>query len=470
MPRFKRREKAPRSPSLPTAGPLPMPVTVAALAAALVLSAGTQGTAQETAPDPQALQSIEKKLGTAKERQVMLEAEAEELRAEVAKLRAELIKAAARVQAREEDVTLSEDRLQGLVGAEAVLRAQLSARRKDLAETLAALQRLDRNPPPALAVKPDDALGAMRSAMILGALVPQLEAEAKEIRTRLDELRRVRQDILEERETLSDASGALASEQEELERLLSAKLAAQAELDKRLETEREEVARLSQEARTLSELIEKLEARAASRLPEARPERRPQAPASKLLSPAEAGPDPRPQPQAPSEAREDESQQLASLPSGTPLISGPNRLFSKARGQIRLPASGEITKIFGENDGAGGRNRGLSLKTRAEAQITAPFDGKIVFAGPFRRYGQLLILSVGEGYHLLFAGLERIDAQVGQQVLAGEPLGQMASGTEAKNAAVKGNVKPTLYIEFRKDGEPIDPKPWFALSERKARG
>jgi septal ring factor EnvC (AmiA/AmiB activator) len=429
--------------------------------------------AQETAPDPQALQSIEKELGTAKERQVMLEAEAEELRAEVAKLRAELIKAAARVQAREEDVTLSEDRLQGLVGAEAVLRAQLSARRKDLAETLAALQRLDRNPPPALAVKPDDALGAMRSAMILGALVPQLEAEAKEIRTRLDELRRVRQDILEERETLSTASGALASEQEELERLLSAKLTAQAELDKRLETEREEVARLSQEARTLSELIEKLEARAASRLPEARPERRPQPPASKPLSPAEAGPDPRPQPQtqppAPPEARPDEGQQLASLPSGTPLISGPNRLFSKARGQIRLPASGEITKIFGENDGAGGRNRGLSLRTREDAQITAPFDGKIVFAGPFRRYGQLLILSVGEGYHLLFAGLERIDAQVGQQVLAGEPLGQMA-GAEAKNAAVKGNVKPTLYIEFRKDGEPIDPKPWFALSERKARG
>ncbi|GAK44318.1 peptidase M23B [Tepidicaulis marinus] len=453
MPRFRHKTAGSRSLSLLTAG---------AFAVLAFHAAGSGASAQERAPDPEALQSIEKELGTAKERQVMLEAQAEELRAEVAKLRAQLIKAAARVQAREEDVTLSEDRLTGLVGAEAVLRAQLSARRKDLAETLAALQRLDRNPPPALAVKPDDALGAMRSAMVLGTLVPQLEAEAREIRARLDELRRVRQDILAERETLSDASGALAAEQQELERLLSAKLTAQAELDERLETEREEVARLSQEARTLSELIEKLEARAAHRLPEARPVRpsaRLQAPASKPLSPAEAGP----------EAPADEDRQLASLPSGRPLISGQNRLFSKARGQIRLPAHGEITKIFGENDGAGGRNRGLSLKTRPDAQITAPFDGKIVFAGPFRRYGQLLILSVGEGYHLLFAGLERIDTQVGQQVLAGEPLGQMA-GSEAKNAALKGNVKPTLYIEFRKDGEPIDPKPWFALSERKARG
>lgn len=407
--------------------------------------------------DPRDLKSIEKELGTARERQVTLEAEAESLEREVMDLRQKLIKAAARVQARERDVTQSEERLEGLIAAEAVLKARLDIRMKELGETLAALQRLDRNPPPALAVKPGDALGAMRSAMILGTLVPELEAEAQELRRRLDELRKLREDIVAERETLETTNLALSSEQQELERLLDRKLAAQNELGQQLEQEREEVARLSKEARTLTELIEKLEARAATRLPAARPD----APA----------PGAEPGPAAPPLAapRRDERDVAALPPANTPLVSGPGRLFSKARGRIRLPAQGEIVSVFGDADGAGGRNRGISVTTRPGAQITAPFDGKIVFAGPFRGYGQLLILSVGEGYHLLFSGLGRIDATVGQAVLAGEPLGQM-SETRQNEQAGKENVKPALYIEFRRNGEPLDPEPWFASSERKARG
>lgn len=440
MPRFKRHAERTHR----------MFLAWAALAALGIAAASAENL------DPRDLKSIEKELGTARERQVTLEAEAESLEREVMDLRQKLIEAAARVQARERDVTQSEERLDGLIAAEAVLKARLDIRMKELGETLAALQRLDRNPPPALAVKPGDALGAMRSAMILGTLVPALEAEAQELRRRLDELRKLRADIVAERETLETTNLALSSEQQELERLLARKLAAQNDLGQRLEQEREEVARLSKEARTLTELIEKLEARAATRLPAVRPD----APA----------PGPGAAPATPLAAPRGEERDLAALPpANTPLVSGPGRLFSKARGRIRLPAQGEIVKVFGDADGAGGRNRGISVTTRPGAQITAPFDGKIVFAGPFRGYGQLLILSVGEGYHLLFSGLGRIDTEVGQAVLAGEPLGQM-SETRQNDQAGKENVKPALYIEFRRNGEPLDPEPWFASSERKARG
>jgi septal ring factor EnvC (AmiA/AmiB activator) len=111
----------------------------------------------------------------------------------------------------------------------------------------------------------------------------------------------------------------------------------------------------------------------------------------------------------------------------------------------------------------------------------APFDGKIVYAGPFRRYGQLLILSVGEGYHVLLSGMAEIDGQVGQTVLAGEPVGRMAGAEEGDNQPSSNenarsrqktatDGRPSLYIEFRKDSDPIDPRPWLKMSDKKARG
>ena len=70
----------------------------------------------------------------------------------------------------------------------------------------------------------------------------------------------------------------------------------------------------------------------------------------------------------------------------------------------------------------------------------------MLFAGPFRGYGQLVIIEHGDGYHTLLAGLGRLDTSVGQSLLAGEPVGIMVAQTQ-----------PTLYIELRKNGQPINP-------------
>ena len=131
---------------------------------------------------------------------------------------------------------------------------------------------------------------------------------------------------------------------------------------------------------------------------------------------------------------------------------------------------GQEIRDFGTPDSAGSAERGLSIATRAGAQVTAPADAWVVYAGPFRSYGQLLILNTGGGYHLLLAGMERISVDLGQFVLAGEPVAVMGGGPQSAAAVATGSRQPVLYIEFRKDGSPVDPSPWWASDSEKVRG
>jgi septal ring factor EnvC (AmiA/AmiB activator) len=139
---------------------------------------------------------------------------------------------------------------------------------------------------------------------------------------------------------------------------------------------------------------------------------------------------------------------------------------------LPLPVNGVKIRNFGATDRFGSSERGISIATRAGAQVTSPSDGWVVYSGPFRSYGQLLILNAGGGYHIVLAGMERISVDIGQFVLTGEPVAVMGSGTAQVAAAVPvGTSQPVLYVEFRKDGTPVDPGPWWAKSEsEKVRG
>ncbi len=118
------------------------------------------------------------------------------------------------------------------------------------------------------------------------------------------------------------------------------------------------------------------------------------------------------------------------------------RPFSSVRGTLPLPAKGKIVALYGQDDENGVPRKGVVIATRDHAEVVAPYDGRIVFAGRFRHYGQLLIISHGEGYHTLLAGMSRIDGVVGQWVLAGEPLGQMGNGS---SDGLPGS-QPRLYV------------------------
>ncbi len=154
------------------------------------------------------------------------------------------------------------------------------------------------------------------------------------------------------------------------------------------------------------------------------------------------------------EAREEPTQLALARPDNV-------RPFPDAGATLRMPARGRVVRHYGQSAGSEGTAKGINIEARGGAQVVAPYDGQVVYAGPFRRYGQILIIEHGGRYHTLLAGLDRIDAVVGQWLLAGEPIGTLSSPQD-------GN--PELYFELRRAGQPINPLPWLATTGDKVRG
>jgi septal ring factor EnvC (AmiA/AmiB activator) len=159
---------------------------------------------------------------------------------------------------------------------------------------------------------------------------------------------------------------------------------------------------------------------------------------------------------------------LAPTATSRPATPSPFQLkpFDQLKRTLALPAAGKRLITYGERNKFGRKSEGLVIETRFGARITSPADGWIAYASPFRSLGQLLIISVGDGYYIVMAGLAQIDAQPGHFVSASEPVGTMGA---APKEGAKDNL-PTLYIEFRKDNRTIDPDSWWATAEQKVQG
>jgi len=351
------------------------------------------------------------------------------------KLNQALIDAASRIRGVEERIAATEARLKPLQARERDLRMSLEARRDTIAEVLAALQRIGRRPPPAVLVRPEDALESVRTAMMLGAVLPDMRQEAEALAADLASLGRVRTEIGAERETLTRDLAAMSDERQRLSGLINERQRRQAEMERSLEGERARAAALARQVDNLKDLIARLE---------------------QGLDPATRAQ------RAVARSGDDGRINLAALNDPgrmTPAVS-----FAAAKGTLRLPASGVKVRDFGAADGVGGVEKGMSVATRPGAQVTAPCDGWVVYAAPYRSYGQLLILNAGGGYHVVLAGMEAYSVEVGQFVLTGEPIAVMGNGPQVAPAMMAGSTQPVLYIEFRKDGIPIDPAPWWAMT------
>jgi murein hydrolase activator len=387
------------------------------------------------------LDAITRDIQLTAERQAELKREIDALDKDRASLNQSLVEAGREVQKLESEIDSAESRLSGLLLNEGKLRASLAMRRGVLAEVLAALQRMGHRPPPAILVRPQDALASIRSAILLGAVVPDLRVAADTLAGDLRALVAVREEKERERERLRENALALAEGRsrialiiEERQKQRDASLSALANEEKR-------AAALAGQATSLRDLIARMESENATAAAAAA-----EAEKAAALALSESGDRP--------------AKSLGDANRLTPKVA-----FSNAKGLLPLPANGTQIKTFGENDGLGGKSQGISLATRGGAQISSPTDGWVVYSGPFRSYGQLLIINAGDGYHVLLAGMERIDVQLGQFVLAGEPVAAMASQQLASVGAMAiGVTQPVLYIEFRKNGASIDPAPWWAAS------
>jgi septal ring factor EnvC (AmiA/AmiB activator) len=154
------------------------------------------------------------------------------------------------------------------------------------------------------------------------------------------------------------------------------------------------------------------------------------------------------------------------------LLRKPKMVFAEAKGKLAFPAQGQIVRRFGQPDGLGRDIQGVLIATRGGAQVTTPADGKVEFAGAFRSYGQVLILNPGGGYRVLLAGMDKVTADVGEFLRAGEPVGEMGSGPASVTlfGEVVQDERPVLYIEFRNGTEAIDSGPWWIGGLKEARG
>jgi septal ring factor EnvC (AmiA/AmiB activator) len=408
---------------------------------------------QATAPSADAIKQREQELEAAREQQRKAAELQQKLKADIAaigqdrtKLTQQLIDIATQVRAVETRIGETEVRLRPLDLREQQIKISLDSRQSEIVEVLAALQRAGRRTPPALLVRPEDALQSLRTAMLLGSVVPELRGRAEKLAADLGELVSLRKTIAAERDAQARDRDRLKLDQVRLAALVEERQRKQSAIEKDMEAEAARAINLSRQVDSLQGLISKMELDLKSAA---------KAAATASLQGAPAAPNGRPN--------------LGALKDPARLT--PAIAFASAKGLFAFPVNGRKIRDFGGSDGAGGVEKGISLAARAGAQVTTPCDGWVVYAGPFRSYGQLLILNAGGGYHVLIAGMERISVNIGQFVLTGEPVAIMGSTSQVASILATNASQPVLYVEFRKDGTPIDSGPWWAASEgQKVRG
>ena len=380
-----------------------------------------------------------------------------------AKLNTDLIEAGKQVQASEAKLSGTEAKLAELTDQVTVIRNSITDRKETIVKMLSAMQRIGRTPPPALVTRRDDALAVVRSAMLLAQVFPELKYQADNLSQELDGLVKLETGIREQRDAEQSETDRLAAERGRIDKLLEEKKTKLAQSEAELSATRQAAEQQAAEETELNALIARLDERIAK--------------AEVAQYDAEVATE--------KALRAREQQQALATPGNEKVIeikpestkiafASPARLkpampFELTKGTLPLPAQGKRLKRFGEADGVGGTLRGISLQTRGEARIIAPTDGWVVYAGPFRSYGNLLIINAGGGYHVLLAGMGRIDVSLGQFVLAGEPVAVMGAALQAGQGN-NDNSRPVLYVEFRKDGRPIDPGPWWAEAFEKVQG
>ncbi|MCC3861637.1 murein hydrolase activator EnvC family protein [Pseudemcibacter aquimaris] len=383
------------------------------------------------------LDELKKQIEISTERTKSLEQEAAQVREEIADIQQQLINSAADIQKTESNITRGEQNLAELLIREKELEEKLSDRNFEMASTLGAMQRLSMQSTNVVAFKPDEAINTLRTTSLLKVVLPDLKSRADVLENDLSELNVVRHDISRQNELLKQQLAALVISNGEIDELLKQRQVRQSVLEKTTREEQEKLKQFAENAKDLQELIDQIETEIALREEAARR-------AAKISRdrPAPAG----------------STTSVARL--STP---DPSSNFAGSKGNLPLPASGSIGQSFNQLLPSGQRAKGITIDTRVGATVIAPHEGRIVYAGKFRTYGQLLIISHGDGYHTLLAGLENINSNVGQWVLKGEPVGQMS------REAGPSNSRQKLYVELRQQGKPVNPLPWIIAMDRQGK-
>jgi septal ring factor EnvC (AmiA/AmiB activator) len=417
------------------------------------------------AQSSQDLEQIQEQIDQGKIEANELKRKADDLARDVARLQQSLVGSAAEVQDAESEASALERELAELSEREQANAADLDRKRAQLSETLIALERLSLRPPQAAFFSDRTPVDEARAATLMAAATRALDMRARQLQDDLSKVQELREVAAARQEELAASVDRLAQENQQLANLLKEKAELQEATLAQSKEQKKRTAQLAEQAESLKELLDRLEAARAEE--EARQQAADAEAARKAAAKKEAerlaaeraeaaeqdtaaaGQDqqspPNAREQVAAATRRPEPMRLQPPPADLPA-------FPQQAGTLLRPARGEIAAKFGQRTDAFGEGKGLVIATRAGAQVVTPFDGQIVFEGPFRSYGQILIIEHRDGYHTVLAGLAHVDVVVGQWLKAGEPVGAMIETTPGR---------PQLYVELRRSGQPFDPAPWF---------
>ena len=401
---------------------------------------------QEKSSDSAAqLKELEASLSLSKDKSDKLKADIEAMKGDREKQNAALIAAAARVKAAETEIAAVQTKIGDLIVQELDTRGRLDGADASISNVLAALERISKDPPPAIIVDPSDALGSARSALLISAILPQLKAKADQVTSDLKHLTDIKTAAQAEEANLKANFDVLEEEQLRIATLIQAQKQNEETATATLAEEQKQAAEMADKAAQLKQLIADLGRQAKA-----------VAVAADATAKANAGGT------APKLDNDTVKLALANTARQQPAVP-----FAAARGFLDFPVARGVNVVnFGDGDGLGGVSDGLSVVTNANAPVRAPADGWVLYTGNYLNYGQIVILDAGQDYTILLAGMARVDVKPGQFVLMGSPVGSMGSRTIGRTVATSaGAQRPTLYIEMRNKNVPIDPTGWWASSD-----
>lgn len=376
------------------------------------------------------LKEVEEKVFQQSMEHKKLQAQATQINLELTAVSREMVKAARQIQNNEEKLSRMERQL-GLLEDD-LKKAQEGFTKEDshLISILAALQNLALKPTESLLVQPLSPVDIIRSAMVLRETVPYLEENAERIRRQLQDITTKKAKIEKQISEISKQKKLLEAEHERMKQLVQRKSKLRNNVEIKSEKAKKNMDKLASQAQDLRDLLGQIEKQRKEQ--EAREaERRRQEEERRKLEEKQSD-----------DLIKSEQAAITNIASG----------FAKAKGSLPLPARGSIITRYGEQKVKGVSSKGLTIATREKAQVISPFDGAVVFAGPFRGYGNMIIVEHGDGYLSVMAGLGSISVELGQMLLAGEPIGLMPE---------EGNAE--LYVEIRKDNQSINPAAWFKI-------
>jgi len=363
----------------------------------------------------QALADIEQDIQLSQQQMQDVAQEIEALKKDEKSLSEALVSSVAKSRQLDNRLRERGQRLASLLTQKTATQNLLHKRHEEVTSALAVLERMGLRPPPAILAHPRDAVRSLRSASLLKSVMVEGQARLRAVRSDLEKIERIESLINNEKAQIEADIQQAQIEKQRLYLLLDEKKNAQQLSKQQLTQLQEQADILAQKAQSLSELIETLEAEQVT-------------------------------------PQEDEASKTALLPI--------DDHFAHQRGHLPLPVVGVKMQAFAQEKQDD--FHGELYETSQGVLVTTPVDAMVRYAGSFRSYGQLLILDVGENYHLVLAGMGQIHVQQGQLLLAGEPVGTMSTSQLTNEQEVSAQAAPMLYVELRKDGTPIDPAPWWA--------